>query len=153
MNSNKPNLGINKIKCCNMVEEQRFNICLAAVKNCGYALLFVEKQTPKICIAAVKNCGKALKFVEKQTPEICLAAVETDGKALQFVKIQTFEICLTAVKQNILSFKYILCKEIKNRCEHAIICNCNDYTHMSLIPILLEYELPEIKQIITDFLF
>ena len=46
-------------------------------------------QTLEICLAAVKQNGYALRFVKEQTPEICLAAVEEDSGALQYVKEQT----------------------------------------------------------------
>ena len=46
----------------------------------------VKEQTQEICLAAVKQNGYALQYVKEQTPDICLAAVKQDGYALQFVK-------------------------------------------------------------------
>ena len=64
-------------------------ICLAAVKNDGYALEYVspENQTQEICLAAVKQDGYALRYVspENQTPEICLVAVKQYADALRYV--------------------------------------------------------------------
>ena len=39
----------------------------------------------KLCLAVVKQDGYALRFVKTQTPEICLAAVKQDGYVLKYV--------------------------------------------------------------------
>ena len=44
-------------------------MCLAAVTQNGWALLFVKQQTPELCLAAVTQSGKALKYVKDQMPE------------------------------------------------------------------------------------
>ena len=82
-------------------------ICLAAVKQDGYALEFVNEQTAAICLAAVKQDVCALKYVKEQTEKICLAAVKQNGFALQYVNEQTEKICLAAVKQNWCALKYV----------------------------------------------
>ena len=41
------------------------DICLAAVKQNGYALQYIKEQTPDICLAAVKQYGYALQYVEE----------------------------------------------------------------------------------------
>lgn len=64
-------------------------------------------QTPDLCLAAVRQNGYALKEVKEQTPEICLEAVKQDGYALSYVQEQTSEICIAAVKQNGLTLTYI----------------------------------------------
>ena len=38
-----------------------------------------KNQTPDICLAAVKQDGYALQYVKEQTPDICLAAVKQNG--------------------------------------------------------------------------
>ena len=80
---------------------------LEAVKQNGYALLFVKEQTEKICLEAVKQNGLALQYVAKQTKKICLKAVKQDGWALPYVKEQTEEICLEAVKQDVWALLFV----------------------------------------------
>ena len=48
--------------------------------------LSAEKQTPEICMAAVKQNGWALKWVKTQTPELCMAAGKRNGYALKWVR-------------------------------------------------------------------
>ena len=60
---------------------------LQAVKQNGYALLYVKDQTPDICREAVKEDGDALKYVKHQTPDICIEAIKQDGYALEYVKL------------------------------------------------------------------
>ena len=90
------------------VLEQTEEICVAAVKKDGLALKYVTKQTPQICLEAVKNNGYALASVLEQTEEICLAAVQKYGCALLCVTKQTHQICLAAVQNDADALKYVL---------------------------------------------
>ena len=73
------------------MNKQTPEICLAAIKRDGWALIFVHNQTPEICLAAVNQNGGALKHVHNQTPEICLAAVKQDSYALRYVEERIFD--------------------------------------------------------------
>ena len=53
----------------------------------------LKKQTDEICLEAVKQNGYALIYVENQTDEIFLEAVRQDENALQYVATQTEKIC------------------------------------------------------------
>lgn len=128
-------------------------ICLQAVKNNGYALLFVNNPTPEIYLEAVKNNGYALQYVN-QTPlvgpmaltvkwiqEICLEAVRQNGSALQYVKVQTPEICLTAVRQNPVILRYVkeqtleICKEALQQDGCTILYVNNPAPELCLIAV------------------
>jgi DNA-binding NarL/FixJ family response regulator len=65
-----------------------------------------EFQTEEICLAAVKQNGWALYYVKEQTPELCLEAVKEHARALEYVKEQTFEIVWEAYKQSKYSLDY-----------------------------------------------
>jgi len=60
-------------------EHRTPEICLAAVKEDGWNLLWVPNQqvTQELCLAAVRQVGGSLLWVSPEllTPEICLAAV------------------------------------------------------------------------------
>jgi hypothetical protein len=90
------------------VEDQRSDICLAAIQQDGTALQYVREQTPELCLAAVQQNGWALIYVKEQNqnPEICLAAVRQTWYALQFVKDQTAEMCLIAYAQDKAATQY-----------------------------------------------
>ena len=96
---------IEKVKrdatCLTWIRElQTEAICLEAVKQDGYSLMWVEKQTDKICLEAVKQSGCALRWVINQTEELCWEAIRENGYALNHVKTQTPKFCLEAVKEN-----------------------------------------------------
>ena len=88
-------------------------ICMAAVKQHGSALMYVPEklQTHEICMAAVKQNGSALAYVSHKlkTPEICMEAIKKNGSALEYVphKLKTPEICMAAVKQNGYGLYYV----------------------------------------------
>jgi hypothetical protein len=50
-----------------MFNEQTLEICLEAVKNNGFALIFVKKQTPKICLEAFKQDCNALQYINDES--------------------------------------------------------------------------------------
>jgi len=81
--------------------------CLEAVKQDGYALMYVKEQTAEICMEAVKQNGNALMYVREQTAEICMEAVKQDSNALMYVREQTAEICMEAVKRNGYALRYV----------------------------------------------
>lgn len=89
------------------IENQTKDICLAAVKQNGYALIYVKNQTEEICLAAVQKTGLALKYVKEQTHKICLAAINENVSALEYVREQNFEICMEAIKLNIHALMHI----------------------------------------------
>jgi hypothetical protein len=70
-----------------------------------------EIKTPELCIAAVKQNGFALEFVPKDlmTTEVCLAAVYRYGCALEYVpeSLKSAEMCLAAIRQNALALEYV----------------------------------------------
>ena len=74
-------------------------ICLAAVKQDGFALQYVKEQTAAICLAAVKQDGYALEYVKKQTEAICLAAVKQNEDALEFIKVEFKAICEDYIRE------------------------------------------------------
>jgi hypothetical protein len=85
----KENINVNK------------ELCLEAVKQNGYSLVFVpwELRDKEICFEAVKKNGRALIFVPKEVKdrEICLEAVKKNGYLLRFVPLKLEEY----VKQNL----------------------------------------------------
>ena len=89
------------------IHEQTEDICLAAVKENGWALEYVHHQTPEICLEAVKENGWALKFVKEQTEEICLTAVKRSGWALEYVKNKTKNLCLEAIRRNGPAIRFV----------------------------------------------
>ncbi len=83
------------------IEEQTEDICLAAIKSAGSAVILrVKNQTEKICLEAVKQNGNALQYVKNQTKEICLAAILQDAYFMNHVKHQTEDLYLEAAKIN-----------------------------------------------------
>ena len=118
------------------LKEDFRKICLAAVKQNGYALQYVPEKLKdrEICLAALQNGGELEYIPEKlkdremylaalkqnggeleyipeklKDREICLAAVKQNGYALQYVpgKLKDREICLAAVKQNGYALQYV----------------------------------------------
>lgn len=65
--------------------QRRWDVCVVAVKQNGWALLHVREQTPPVCLAAVRNRGYVLSAVKKQTVQICRAAVAQCPTAIRFV--------------------------------------------------------------------
>ncbi len=91
-------------------------ICLAAVKESGWALEYVGEEMKKdreICLAAVQQIGYALEYVGEELTkdrEICLSAVKKSGVALEYVCEELKkdrEICLAAVRKNGEALKYV----------------------------------------------
>ena len=85
------------------------NICLAAVKQTGYALPFVKNQTAEICKAAVENEGTAIKFCDKKfiTDELKMIAVKNDPYAIRYIKNPSEELCKIAMAGNVGSMNFI----------------------------------------------
>jgi len=83
---------------------QTLKICLEAVKQNGYELLFVKEQIPEICLAAVKQEPYIIRYVnpENQTEGIALATVKKNGHLLEYItpQNQTDKVCLTAIENS-----------------------------------------------------
>jgi|GEM_PF-5120762 len=86
------------------IDNQNSEICLEAVKQNEYELLFIKEQTPEICLAAVKRNPSIVRYInpEKQTEEIALEVVKKAGNLLQYIapKNQTDEVCFTAIQNS-----------------------------------------------------
>lgn len=107
----------------------------AAERAIRLAKIFPYNQSRELCLAAVRECGWALESVKEQTEELCLAAVRQEGLALMFVANQTFDICLAAVQQNPDASEFI--NDAKMRAQIELIIDSgvlnhgeeNDYNH------------------------
>lgn len=64
-------------------------------------LKYCKWQTNEICLSAVKKCGFALQYVKKQSTEICLEALKQNWSVLHHVKKRTPELYLSASRLNI----------------------------------------------------
>jgi hypothetical protein len=68
-----------------------YNMCITAVKQYGYALKYVPTELPEykdICMAAVKQDGTALVFVlpeELRDYNMCITAVKQNSNAFDSV--------------------------------------------------------------------
>jgi hypothetical protein len=64
-------------------------ICLAAVKQDGYAIMYVsyKKRTAEICLAAVKQQGWAYRWVPEDiiTPEMIAVAIENSPDVVELM--------------------------------------------------------------------
>lgn len=100
------------------LKEQTPELCMAAVRQNGFALQFVENQgktypspfkVDDVCLEAVKQRPEALKFVDEQTSDMCLIAVMQPGRhiPLKYVKEQTDQICLIAVSNNGVQLEFV----------------------------------------------
>ena len=93
------------------VRDKTRDLCLAAVKQNGVALLYVPKglrEDYDICLAAVKQNGSVLPLVpDKFKQELAMTAVEKDGLALQYVQHQTHDLCMAAINQNAHALRYV----------------------------------------------
>lgn len=89
------------------------------IKN-GLDLEFVDNQYYDLCLAAVKQNGRSLEFVKHQTEKICIAAVKSNEWAILYVKKPTIEMYKIAVKQNIEILEHIKNKRIYNICKNYI---------------------------------
>ena len=96
----------NAIDCCTLknIDNQTPEICLEAVKQNVYELLFVKEQTPEICLEAVKLNPSIIRYVnpENQTEAIALEVVKKAGNLLQYIvpQNQTDEVCFTAIENS-----------------------------------------------------
>jgi len=70
------------------IDNQTPKICMEAVKQNEYELLFVKEQTPEICLVAVKKNPFMIRYVkaENQTSEMCKISVAQDAKYERFVE-------------------------------------------------------------------
>ena len=86
------------------IDNQTPEICLEAVKQNEYELLFIKEQTPEICLEAVKQNPSIIRYInpENQTEEIALEVVKKAGNLLQYItpKNQTDEVCFTAIENS-----------------------------------------------------
>lgn len=79
-------------------------VCLAAVSQCGYAIVFLsnEHRSVDVCLAAVTQDATAIRHLtnEQRSPQVCLAAVKECGYLIGDVDpaMRTPEMCLAAVK-------------------------------------------------------
>ncbi|PBG25670.1 hypothetical protein BGU81_12720 [Clostridioides difficile] len=96
-------------------EKQIFNLYIIAVRQNGFALMYVKNQTEELCREAVMQNGLALEYVDKQTQEICLETVKENGLALRYVKKQTPEICLEAVEQDKFAIRYVKWSKLEGK--------------------------------------
>ena len=112
-------------KCLNLVSSSGWNlehlvllnlnsipeICLAAVKENGYALQYIDKRilSDEILLAAIKENGKAIQFVDskKQSHALRLAAVKQTEGALLYIENPTFEICDASVSKYPDTYRYV----------------------------------------------
>jgi len=78
--------------------QDKYDICLLAVKQNPLALKFARNQTEDMCLSAVSVDGCALEFVLEQTPRICIAAIKQTNDAVVFVKNKTPEILKSLVR-------------------------------------------------------
>ena len=116
------------------------------------SLLQQVKQTPEICLAAVRADGWAIMYVAEQTNEIALVAVKENGLALEYVNNKTYECCLSAVKETGHAIKYVpepseeIWLEAINSRPEAILYNKNPTKEMCRTAIIgdwnLLYDLP-----------
>ena len=85
------------------------NMCLAAVKQTGFALPFVPTQTEAICLEAVRKDGTAIKFCNKSfiTDELKMTAVRSDPYAIRYIKNPSEELCKIAMAGNVGSMNFI----------------------------------------------
>ncbi len=78
----------------------------------------IKDQTEEICLAAVKQDGYALYYVKNQTEKICLAAIKQNIKSIWFADIKRRNIALLIlkvyVKFNDKNKKYILTDILRN---------------------------------------
>ena len=86
---------------------QTEKICVAAVRDCGFALKYVAQQTETICIYAVKDYHEALALVKDQTYEICFNSIIYHPLSLKYVKNQTPELCIYAIRRDPDAIKYV----------------------------------------------
>ena len=62
------------------------------VKQDGFYLKRILKnQTREICLEAVKRCGWALEYVENQIGEVCLVALLQDSRSYKYIESPTKE--------------------------------------------------------------
>ena len=116
-------------KCVDVSEK----IKLAAVKSCGYSIIYIKDPSEELQLEAVKNRGLVLETLSCMTnsekiileainqnglaykyikdrdnsEEIKLAAVKENGEAIQFITNPSQEIKLEAVRQTYKAIKYI----------------------------------------------
>jgi len=86
------------------IDNQTPEICLEAIKQNEYELLFVKEQTHEICLEAVKRNPSIIRYInpEKQTEEIALEVVKKAGGFLQYIdsQHQTDKICFAAIENS-----------------------------------------------------
>ena len=75
----EPNINIKHIK--NPSEA----VCLAAVKQNGWAIQYIDEPSEAVCLAAVQENGLALQYIKKQTEKLCRIALKQDKKIIKFV--------------------------------------------------------------------
>lgn len=49
------------------------------------AIKYVKNQAEEVCLEAVKKCGYSIIYIKKQTLNICLEALRYDGTLLDYV--------------------------------------------------------------------
>lgn len=114
-------------------EYKTSELCLAAVKQCGFVVSFVQSPDEQLCLAAVRQSGYALSVIPEpsrtifvyttairrcgmtlalipprlQTASLCLMAVSHCGLSLQWANFRTPSICFEAVRQNAEALQYV----------------------------------------------
>jgi len=85
-------------------------VCLAALRQNGYAIWHVPNKTSEIYLAAVSTSPEVFYSLPEKfkTPEFCLAAVKNNYKLLMDMEpeLLTPEICLAAIGQDPEMEKY-----------------------------------------------
>lgn len=89
------------------IENQKDEVCMAAIQRDPVALFDVKKQTPEICMTAIKQKGEMVGVVKNQTPEICMAAVLNDPWSISYIKNPSLEVCMAALHQDPRVFDFI----------------------------------------------
>jgi len=89
------------------IEDQTYDMCLAAIKLNYQAIKYVKNQTLDICKEAIKISECAYFYIRDKTIDINLAVVKKAGYMLKHISDQTPSICLEAVKQDGLALEYV----------------------------------------------
>jgi hypothetical protein len=97
--------------------QQKFDICIAAVKSDWRSIKWVKKLTYEICLATVTHAPESLEYISNTgfpDYDMCLIAVKNYSQhALKYVKLsnfntsQAYTICLAAVTFNGEALQYV----------------------------------------------
>ena len=89
------------------IMNKTLKLCIIALQKNGGLLKRIDHKTPELCMLAVKNCGWGLKDVKNPSLLTCIAAIQNNNYVFSALEKKTVELCALSSINNTEAIAYI----------------------------------------------